>query len=205
MHVREALDRLGQIQDQLARSEVYRGFRVPAVAAVGLLALGAAAVQPLVPSAASGIGFVWFWVAVAGLGGLIGTAAAVHAYATREDDFARRRTRQVMAQFAPCILAGGALTAGFARVPELVGLLPGLWAAVFGLGMIATRPHLPLGIGPIGLAYVAAGAFHFLRALPGDEPSGWAVGGVFGLGHLLTAFVLWRDAEDAEEDDDGGD
>src|SRR5262245_374119 len=37
MHVEEALERLDQIHDQLTKSEVYRGFRVPAVAAVGLL------------------------------------------------------------------------------------------------------------------------------------------------------------------------
>src|SRR5262252_959100 len=120
MHVREAIDRLDQIHDHLTRSEVYRGFRVPAVAAVSVLALVAAAVQPLVPDAASGTGFVWYWVAVAGACGLLGSAAALHAYAYREDDFARRRTRRVMAQFLPCILAGGAVSVGVARAPELV-------------------------------------------------------------------------------------
>jgi hypothetical protein len=200
MHVRDALERLDQIHDQLARLEVYRGFRVPAVAAVGVLALVAAAVQPAIPATASGIGFVWFWVAVAGACGLLGTAAAVHAYATREDEFARRRTRQVLAQFAPCVLAGAAVTLGVARVSELVALLPGLWAAIFGLGVIATRAHLPRGIGVVGLAYVTAGAALLLRAVPGGEPSGWAVGSVFGAGHLLTALVLWR----AKENDTDG-
>ena len=140
MHVRDALDRLDQIHDQLARSEVYRGFRVPAVAGVGVLALLAATAQAAVPGASAGIGFVWFWVAVAGVCGLIGNAAALHAYLAREDEFARRRTRQVLAQFAPCVLAGGAITLGVARVPDLIALLPGLWAAVFGLGIIAARP-----------------------------------------------------------------
>ena len=111
MHVRDALDRLDQIHDQLTRSEVYRGFRVPAVASVGVLGLVAAALQPFVPE----VGFIWYWVAVAGVCGLVGTAAALHAYANREDDFARRRTRRVMAQFLPCLLAGGAVTVGFAR------------------------------------------------------------------------------------------
>jgi hypothetical protein len=195
MHVRDALDRLDQIHDQLARSEVYRGFRVRAVAAVGVFALVAAAVQPQVASATAGVGFVWFWVAVAGVCGLLGSAAALHAYCTREDDFARRRTRQVFAQFAPGVLVGGAVTLGVARVPELVAFLPGLWAAVFGLGIIATRPHLPRGTGLVGLGYVTAGAALVLRAVPGEEPSAWAVGGVFGAGHLVTALVLWLDRE----------
>lgn len=197
MHVRDALDRLDQIHDQLARSEVYRGFRVPAVALVGATGLAAAALQPLA-AGAEGVGFVAYWVAVAVGCALLGTAAAVHAYVTREDDFERRRTRRVAAQFLPAALAGAAVTAAVARVPELVSFLPGFWAVLFGLGLIATRPHLPDGIGPIGLGYVAAGAFHLLRAAPGAELSGWSVGGVFGVGHLLTAFVLWRDAYGCE-------
>jgi hypothetical protein len=195
MHVREALDRLEAIHDQLTRSEVYRGFRVRAVVLVGLLGFLAAAVQPHVPGAAGGVEFVWFWVAVAGICGLLGTAAAVHAYALREDEFERRRTRRVVAQFAPCILAGAAITLGVARVPELIALLPGLWAMVFGLGVIATRPHLPPAVGMVGLGYVLAGAVLLLRAVPGDDPSPWAVGGVFGAGHLATALVLWHGLE----------
>ncbi len=202
MHVHDALDRLDQIHDQLTRAEVYRGFRVPAVSAIGVLAFAAATVQPMVPGAADGIGFLWFWVAIAAVGFLLGTAAAVHAYATREDHFARRRTRRVMTQFAPCIIAGGAITIGFARIPELVALLPGVWATIFGLGLIAASPHLPVGVGPVALGYVMAGAFHLVRWSPGDTPDGWAVGGVFGIGHLIAALVLWRDAEKEEENDD---
>ena len=56
--------------------------------------------------------FVWYWVAVAGVGGLVGFGAAVRSYLFREDDFERRRTRRVMAQFLPCVLAGGLLTVG---------------------------------------------------------------------------------------------
>jgi hypothetical protein len=197
MHVHDALERLDQIHDQLTRAEVYRGFRVPAVAATGLLAFAAAVGQPLIPGVAEGLGFVWFWVAVAGVGGLLGTAAAVHSYFTREDTFDRRRTRRVMAQFAPCLLVGGAVTVGIARFPELVAFLPGLWAALFGLGIIAARPHLPTGTGLVGLGYITAGAALFLRGTPGGEPSAWAVGGVFGVGHLATAFILWRREEES--------
>ena len=75
MQVRDALDRLEQIHDHLSRAEVYRGFRVPAVAGVGALAVAAAAAQHTVPAAAEGVGFVWFWVAVAAIGALTGTAA----------------------------------------------------------------------------------------------------------------------------------
>jgi hypothetical protein len=195
MHVREALERLDQIHDHLTRSEVYRGFRVPAVATVGILGLAAAALQPFAPA----IGYVWYWTGIAVVCGVLGTAAALHAYALREDEFDRRRTRRVMIQFAPCLLAGAAITLGITRSPELVPFLPGLWAVLFGLGVIATGPQLPHGIGLIGFGYVAVGAALLLKTDPAVEPSPWAVGGVFGVGHLATAIVLWHGLEGEEE------
>lgn len=187
MNVRQALDRLDQIHDQLTRSEVYQGFRIPAVAAVGLVGLGAATLQPFLPE----IGFVPYWVAVAALCAGLGMAAALHAYIHREDEFDRRRTRRVMAQFLPCLWAGGAVTAGLVRMPDLPAFLPGMWAILFGLGVIAARPYLPPAIGWVGLGYIAAGAALVLSAPAGSEPSPWTVGGVFGVGHLATALVLW--------------
>ena len=151
----------------------------------------AAAAQPLVapPDPA---GFVGYWVAVAAACGLLGGGAAVHSYAVREDEFARRRTRRVVAQFFPCLAAGGLLTLAFVRGgPELVRFLPGVWAVVFALGMVSARPYLPRGVGWVGLFYLAAGGLLLLRAADSAELSGWSVGGVFGVGHLATALVLY--------------
>jgi hypothetical protein len=201
MNVRNALEQLEQIHDQLTRSEVYRGFRVPAVALVGITAFLSAALQQFFPSAETANGFVIYWVTVAGVCGLLGTATAVHLYSVREDAFARRRTRRVLAQFSPCIFMGAVATVAVARVPEFVAFLPGLWGMIFGLGIVSARPHLPAGIGTVGLWYLLAGAAFLLRAIPKEDPSGWAVGFEFGVGHLLTAFVLRRNEE--EKTDDG--
>src|SRR5262245_38683079 len=111
VQVHDALDRHDQIHAQLDRAEVYRGFRVPAVALVGVLGLSAAAIQPHVDGVERGTGFVTSWAVVAAVGGLVGTAAGVRSYLVREDAFDRRRTRRVLAQFLPCIVAGGAVTA----------------------------------------------------------------------------------------------
>jgi hypothetical protein len=204
MNVRNAINQLEQIHDQLTRSEVYRGFRVPGVTAVGIVALVAALGQQYFPGTVEGTGFVTYWVLIAGICGLIGTTTAVHLYSTREDAFARRRTRRVMAQFSPCLLGGAIMTIALCRAPEKVSFLPGIWGIIFGLGIIAASPHLPSGIGMVGLGYVAAGCALLLRVSPNDNPSGWAVGLVFGVGHLLTAFVLWREDEgDPGGSDDG--
>jgi hypothetical protein len=189
MEVRDALDQLDRIHDQLTKGEVYRGFRVPAVALVGAVGLLAAAAQGWVVPGGDPLAFVWYWSAIAAAGVFTGFGAAVRSYLYREAEFERRRTRRVMGQFLPCVLAGGLLTAALARGGEaFVPLLPGAWAVVFGLGVVAVRPHLPRAVGLIGLAYVLAGGL-LLAWLPA-EPPGWCVGGVFGVGHLATALAL---------------
>jgi hypothetical protein len=189
MEVRDALDQLDRIHEQLTKTEVYLGFRVPAVALVGCLGLLAAAGQAWVVPPGEPESFVWYWSAVGAAGLLVGMGAAVRSYLFREDDFERRRTRRVMGQFLPCILAGGLLTLALARTDALVPLLPGVWAVVFGLGVVAVRPHLPRAVGMIGVGYVLAGGL--LLAWRPAEPSGWCVGGVFGVGQLVTAAALW--------------
>ena len=189
MLVRDALDQLDRIHDQLTKGEVYRGFRVPAVALVGCAGLLAAAAQRWLVPPGDARAFVWYWSAIGAAGALIGFGAAVRSYLFREDDFERRRTRRVMGQFLPCVLAGALLTAALARSDALVPLLPGRWALVFGLGVVAVRPHLPRAVGVVGVGYVFAGGA--LLAWQPPEPPGWCVGGVFGAGHLLTALALW--------------
>jgi hypothetical protein len=193
MEVRDALAQLDRIHDHLTRAEVYRGFRVPAVAVVGCVGLLAAAAQPWVD-----VPFVWYWTAVGAAGALVGFGAAVRSYLFREDDFERRRTRRVMGQFLPCVLAGALLTVSLGRTEAFVPLLPGVWAVVFGLGVVAVRPHLPPAVGLIGLAYVLAGGL--LLAWRPAELSGWSVGGVFGVGHLLTALALHAGAKEVGDE-----
>ena len=53
------------------------------------------------------------------------------------------RTRQVVGQFLPSLIAGAIISASFVRLsPTLVPLLPGLWAICFGIGIFASRPYL---------------------------------------------------------------
>lgn len=197
MEVRDALAQLDRIHEQLTRGEVYRGFRVPAVAVIGAVGLLAAAAQRFVLPDGDALAFVLYWSAIACAGGLLGFGAAVRSYLFREDDFERRKTRSVMRQFLPCLFAGTLMTIALARHEKFVPLLPGLWAIAFGLGVIAVRPHLPRAVALIGLAYVLTGSA-LLAWLP-PAPPGWCVGGVFGVGHLLMALALHSTKEFADE------
>jgi hypothetical protein len=106
----------------------------------------------------------------------------------------------VLAQFLPCLVAGILITAAFVRAgSDFILHLPGTWAILFGLGIIAARPYLPRGIGLVGLGYVLAGGVLLARAPLDGELAGWTVGGVFGAGHFATAIVLWCDEPRSEE------
>lgn len=196
MRVNDALDQITRIHDHLARSEQYRGFHPLAVAASGLLGLLAAAVQPWVVAADDRVAFVRFWLVVAAVAGGIGISPAVDAYMRREDEFARRRTRRVIGQFLPCVAAGLCVTLGVGRVGgPAVSLLPGLWAALFALGVFAARPYLPRATGWVGLYYIVAGAGLLAVPPPDFTRAGWTFGAVFLVGQLATAAVLHRNLE----------
>ena len=53
-----ALDQIAEIHEQMAKGEVYRGYRSLPVAASGVIGLGAAWLQPAGLGAADPIGFV---------------------------------------------------------------------------------------------------------------------------------------------------
>jgi hypothetical protein len=123
---------------------------------------------------------------------LVGSAEIVWHYFARADDVERARTRHVAGQFLPALFAGALVTGAFIRQdPNLVVLLPGLWALFFGVGTFATRPYSPRGSGWVALYYWSAGLVLLWTAGTVDQMSAWAVGGTFGVGQLLTAGFLY--------------
>jgi len=194
--VTRALDQIAEIHQQIAKGEMYRGYRSLPLAASGLMGLAAAWLQPSSLGSADPIGFVVYWTAIAAGASFVGSSEIIYSYVVHESASGRRKTREVVGQFLPSVLAGAAITVCFAHLsPTLVSLLPGLWAICFGLGTFASRPYLPKASGWVALFYYAAG-FTLLWVARGSEPlTGWWVGGVFGVGQLLAALVVWWNLE----------
>src|SRR4029434_2370373 len=98
------------------------------------------------------------WTTVAAGAALVGTSEIIFNYVVRDDRADRRRTRQVVGQFLPSVLAGAIITASLVHLSAaLVPLLPGLWAICFGLGAFASRPYLPRATGWVALFYYIVG------------------------------------------------
>ncbi|WZO98194.1 hypothetical protein EP7_005250 [Isosphaeraceae bacterium EP7] len=195
MELREAMTQIAEIRLQLARTEVCRDFRSVPVAFSGVLAVGAAALQ------AAWVGnpttqmdaYLVIWVGAAALS----VAAAFAEMALRDRQFrpawAREKTRLVVEQLVPCVVAGGLLTAVLSlRAPASAWMLPGLWQVVYSLGLFSACRLLPRGTSLVAGFYLASGLACLSVAQGPLALSAWAMGVPFGVGQMLAAAVLRR-------------
>lgn len=200
MELNRALAQLADIQEQIARAEVYRGYRSLPLAASGLIGLAAAALQPS-GLAADPLGFVTYWTAIAACAGFVGVSEIVYNYVVHDAAVARKRTRRVVGQLLPGLLGAAIVTACFVRLDAaLVALLPGIWAISFGVGIFASRLFLVRGTGWVALYFYAVGVGLLWTAAGPRSLSPWSVGGTFGVGQLLAAAVLYWNLENDRSD-----
>src|SRR5262249_13935785 len=140
MELRDALTQISEIRRQMARTEVFRGYRSMPVAFSGLLALVAGAIQAtwVVDPAEQMSAYLALWVAAA-IVSAIGAGTEMTLRARQSSSPWRREiTWLAVEQFLPCLVAGGLLTFVLARyAPESLWMLPGLWQIFFSLGIFA--------------------------------------------------------------------
>lgn len=195
MDLTNALDRIEEIHAQMAKGEVFRGYRPVPVAVAGAIGLLAGWLQPrFLPAGDDGTGFLRYWLSVAALNAVLIGGVIAAGYRRTPDPFGRRHTRQVVGQFVPCLVAGAAVSLTFTVLdPGLVRLLPGLWALLLGLGVFASRPYLARATGWVALFFVLSGTA--LLAFPTAELTRLGIlnGAVFGAGLLAASVVLHLD------------
>ncbi|MES1213361.1 MAG: hypothetical protein ABUL64_02135 [Singulisphaera sp.] len=199
MEYNKALSQISEIHAQLAKGEIYRGFRSLPVALSGLAGFVAAAVAPRLGATNSFASSTSYWLVAGVICGLIGFSETAIHYVRYEDALARRRSRKVLGQFVPGLAAGLGITWCLMRRGELLlPFLPGLWSVMFGLAIFSARPYLPRASGWIALWYLAMGLLWL--TLPPADPwrSGWIVAATFGVGQLGAALVLFWNIERAE-------
>src|SRR5262245_28382231 len=202
MELQRALAQVAEIQDQLTRADVYRGYRSVPVAGSGIIGLLAAWLQPA-GLAADPMSFVGYWTAVAICAGFVGVSEIVYNYVVHDEALARRRTRRVVGQMLPSLLGAAIITGSFVHLgPALVPLLPGTWAICFGIGIFASRPFLVRASGWAALYFYAAGVVLLWTSGGPESLSPWSVGGTFGVGQLLTAAVLYWNLENERKRDE---
>ena len=199
-----ALSQIAEIHQQIAKGEIYRGYRSVPIALSGLVGLAAAVAEPA-RTIADPLAFLRYWAGVAAVAGIVGLVEVAYNYVVFDHASGRRRTRQVLGQFLPGAIGAAVLTVSFAHVsPRLVPLLPGIWAVCFGVGIFASRPYLPRLSGLVALFYFAAGSLLLWTANMDAPLNAWHVGGTFGVGQLMAAAVLYWELERKEQWQEAG-
>ncbi len=195
MELDRALAQVAEIQEHLSRTEVYRGYRSLPVAASGIIGLIAGALQPF-ELARNPSGSAVDGTSVAAAAAIVGSSEIAYNYIVRDHALARQGTRRVVAQLLPSVLGAAIITICLVRLsPELVKLLPGIWAICFGIGIFACRPFLVRASGWVALYYYAAGVALLWTSGAHETLNAWTVGGTFGFGQLFTAAVLYWNLE----------
>src|SRR5438067_669854 len=160
MELREALTQIAEIRRQMARTEVFRGYRAMPVAFSGLLAFAAAGYQAVaMPEPARDVpAYLTLWLGAAALSAVAAGAEMAIRARHAASSWARRITWLALEQFLPCLVAGGLLTFVIVRyVPEGLGMLPGLWQVLFSLGIFASFRLLPRPIFWVAIFYLVTG------------------------------------------------
>jgi hypothetical protein len=193
MELRDALTQISEIRRQVARTEVFRGYKSVPVAFSGVLALAAAGFQALwiaEPEQAVGA-YLTLWLGAA----LVSALAAGVEMALRYCNVSaihRDITWLALELFTPPILAGGLVTLVLAlSAPESLWLLPGLWQILFSLGIFASYRLLPRATWGVALFYMVTGVLCLVFARSDLALSPWAMGIPFGLGQFYAAGVLY--------------
>jgi hypothetical protein len=194
MELRDALSQIAEIRLQMARTELFRGYRAVPVAFSGLLALFAGGVQATwIPDPQEQIApYLTLWVG----------AAVISAFAAGFEMLLRARaqgsslnieiTCLAVGQFLPCLIAGALVTVILLITsPDTLWILPGLWQILFSLGIFASYRLLPRPTFGVAVFYLASGVVCLALARGGAALSPWAMGVPFGVGQLYAAAVLY--------------
>ncbi len=194
MQLDEALRQISDIRQQMARSEVFRGYRSITVGFSGAAGLSAAALQPQwVASPQIELGRylgLWLGVAAASL-----TVAGTEMYWRARgagSGLARQQTQLAVEQFLPCVVVGALLTLCIYRsAPHVAWMLPGLWSLIYGLGVFASYRLVPRQVFWVGAFYILCGCGCLLWGRGENVLSPWQMGISFGGGQLLGAAILY--------------
>ena len=194
MDVTQALEQLNEIRHHLGRSEIYRGYRSKTIALTGLTGVLAAAGLAFFWPEADSLNRVGFWMAVAALNLAVVAWEVLGDYGNYKTQQQREVSRRTVGQFLPPLALGAVVTAAIAGRGDGLDLLPGLWAGLFALGVFSSRPYLPRGVGWVGAYYLVVASI-----LLGYQTTAlawpWAMGGSFGVGQALLAYVLYQNLE----------
>ncbi|MEM8671758.1 MAG: hypothetical protein AAGG48_29845 [Planctomycetota bacterium] len=202
MELREALEQISDIRQQMARGSVFRGYRSLTVGLSGVLGIATAAIQPLwVGSPMENLGrYLVLWIGIALISVTIAGFEMIRRAKRAGSGLAREMTRLAVEQFFPCLVVGALITACIYRsAPDVAWMLPGLWCCLFGLGIFASCRLLPGPVAWGGLYFILCGCGCLQWGRGENALSPWLMAVSFGGGQLFCASILYWTLERTSE------
>jgi hypothetical protein len=183
LHERAA-DDLRYIRETMQRATSFTAISGVGYVLMGLTALAAAWVAA---GQATPEGWLAVWTVELLVAGVIAvglTARKAHAQGERMRSYAGRK---LVLAFAPPMVAGGLLT-GAAYLAGEMGLIPGIWLALYGAGVMTGGAYSVRAIPLMGASFIALSAVALLTPVDGDLLL------ALGLGGLLVVYggIIWR-------------
>lgn len=193
MELREALFQIAEIRQQMARNELFRGYRALTVGVSGVSALVGATVQPLFVGKENPLtDFLVFWITIALANVAMAAAQLWRSVRLANSRLAKQATLLAAEQFLPCLVVGAVVTfCIFRYARESAWMLPGLWSLLYSLGLFASYRLLPKPVAWVALYYVIAGAICLMWGQGANVLAPWQMALCFGGGQIVGAIVLY--------------
>jgi hypothetical protein len=199
----KALAQIHAIRGQMARGTEFRGYGPETVAATGLLAGAAAALQAVVlkDPVDHATRFLLIWISTAALAVLVTGLQTITRTRRVHSGLVSHMIGSAAESFVPAIGAGMLVTMILVRsAPRELWMLPGLWQIFYGLGIFASCRFVPRQMLAVAVWFLATGALCLTTGTGAHALSPWEMGFPFGIGQLLIAAVLKFSYREADED-----
>ena len=194
-----AAGNLQVIRTLMERSAIYRRALAPVMLLLGILGIVAALAGWLL-GMSSPRAFVWYWIAVSGVG-ISGAYFMVRRQALRDaEPFWSPPTRRVTQAALPSIFVGFVgsvlILAALVQNSFEVGWLPPIWMALYGCAIHAAGFFMPRGIKLFGWLFIFASCVVAAALTFSFMPRSWIaghllMGACFGGLHLCYGIYLY--------------
>lgn len=183
LHERAA-DDLRYIRETMERATSFTAISGVGYVLIGLTAVAAAWLASVQGSPAGWLGVWMVELIVAGAIAVGMSARKAHAQGEQMRSYAGRK---LLLAFAPPMVVGGLLTAAAYQAGDY-GLIPGIWLALYGTGVMTGGAYSVRVIPLMGASFIALSAVALLTPADGDLLLALGLGGL----HVVFGGIVWR-------------
>jgi hypothetical protein len=179
-----AADDLRFIRETMERATSFTGVSGRGYVTMGVTAIAAAWLASLQTSPE---GWLLVWFGELPLAATIAVVLTARKARDQGGSLWSHAFRKLIFAFTPPMAAGALLTAALYLNGQF-GLLPGLWLALYGAGVMTGGAYSVRVIPMMGAAFIVLGGVAMLTAVPGDLALGLGFGGF----HIGFGLIVWR-------------